>query len=226
MQALVFDAYGTLFDVFSVTALCEEMFPGKGAALAQVWRAKQLQYSLLRSLMGRYVDFWTITGDALAYGCASLGIDQTADPRARLMDAYLRLAPFPDTIPALQALRARGLRLAILSNGSPRMLDAAVVSAGLDGLFDAVISVDALGVYKPSPAVYALPGARLSLPSASIGFVSSNGWDVAGATSAGLRAIWVRRASTDPAEVLGTDAAGSVLSLTDLLAVVDGERGL
>ena len=124
MKAIAFDAYGTLFDVFSITALGEELFPGKGDALAQLWRLKQLQYSTLRSLMGRHRDFWGLTEDGLVYAAKSLGLDLTADKRRRLLDAYLTLAAFADVKPGLQALRERGLRLAILSNGEPRMLEA------------------------------------------------------------------------------------------------------
>lgn len=226
MRALVFDAYGTLFDVFSVTALCEELFPGKGTALAQVWRAKQLQYSLLRTLMDRYVDFWTITGDALTYGCASLGAELTADRRSRLMEAYLHLSVFSDVVPALTALQTRGCRLAVLSNGSPDMLRSAVTHAGLDRLLEQVISVDPLGVYKPSPVVYAQAGARLGLTADDIGFVSSNGWDVAGAASAGLRAFWIQRSAAETAEVLGAGPSAILRSLADLLPIADAERAL
>jgi 2-haloacid dehalogenase len=116
LKGFVFDAYGTLFDVFSVTALCEQLFPGKGSALAQLWRVKQLQYSMMRSLMGRHRDFWRLTEDGLVYACKSLGLELTADARARLLQAYLSLAVFPDVKPGLEALKRLGLRLAILSS--------------------------------------------------------------------------------------------------------------
>src|SRR4029077_18790062 len=132
INALAFDAYGTLFDVFSVTARCEQLFPGSGAALTQVWRAKQLQYSLLRSLMGRYEDFWQLTEDALLYASQSLKLELSATKQQELMDAYLNLAVFPDVGPGLVARKKRGLRLAILSNGAPTMLEAAVKNAGID----------------------------------------------------------------------------------------------
>ena len=155
--------------------------------------------------------------------CSSdLGVALTAEHRARLMDAYLRLTPFPDVAPTLESLRARGMRLAILSNGSPHMLDRAVTHAGLGHLFDAVISVDPLGVYKPSPVVYAQAGARLALPTDAIGFVSSNGWDVAGAASAGLQAFWVQRSAVEPAEVLGFGASATVSSLAGLIPILGG----
>ncbi len=121
----MFDAYGTLFDVFSVTSLCEQMFPGKGLALATTWRAKQLQYTLLRSMMNRYKDFWQVTQDGLVYAAHALKLDLTADKRTRLMDAYMTLAAFPDVKSGLQQLKAMGLRLAVLSNGEPKMLQSA-----------------------------------------------------------------------------------------------------
>src|SRR4051812_35958408 len=136
MQALAFDAYGTLFDVYSVAALCDELFPGHGAALAQGWRAKQLQYSLLRSVMNRYKDFAQVTQDALVYACRALQLELTPERRTWLMDAYMTLAAFPDVKPALQQLKSIGVRLAILSNGEPRMLRAATASAGLADLLD------------------------------------------------------------------------------------------
>jgi len=172
VKGFVFDAYGTLFDVYSVGALGERLFPGHGAALAQLWRAKQLQYSLLRSLMGRHRDFWGLTEDGLVYACKALGLDLTADARERLLGAYLTLAAFPDVKPGLEALRERGLRLAILSNGEPKMLEAAAQSAGILPLLDRILSVEEVGVFKPSPRVYALAPARLGASSAELGFVS------------------------------------------------------
>src|SRR5678815_1220768 len=130
IKALVFDAYGTLFDVFSVTSLCEQMFPGNGTALAMVWRSKQLQYTLLRSMMNRYEDFWQVTRDGLVYAANALRLDLDVDKRTRLMDAYMTLAAFPDVKPGLQQLKAMGLRLAVLSNGAPEMLESAARSAG------------------------------------------------------------------------------------------------
>lgn len=127
IKAFAFDAYGTIFDVFSVTSLCEQLFPGKGTALAQLWRAKQLQYSLLRSLMGRHKDFWKVTGEGLMYTSKSLGLELTPDKRAQLMEAYLHLDTFPDVKPGLTELKKKGLKLAILSNGEPKMLQAAAV---------------------------------------------------------------------------------------------------
>jgi 2-haloacid dehalogenase len=217
MKAFVFDAYGTLFDVLSVTSLCELLFPGSGTALAVLWRSKQLQYSLLRSLMDRYADFWQVTQDALVYATRALQLDLTAEKRVQLMDAYRTLHAFADVKPGLQQLKSEGLRLAILSNGAPQMLESATRSAGIADLLDCVISVDDVKVFKPSPLVYALASARLSVPVSDIGFVSSNGWDVAGATSAGLTAFWMQRAAADPPEELGYKAAHVVHAVTDLV---------
>ncbi len=216
IEAFAFDAYGTLFDVFSVTALCEELFPGTGGALAQRWRAKQLQYSLLRSLMGRHRDFWLVTEDALAYAARSLELDLTDARRARLMDAYLSLEAFPDVRPGLEALRARGVRLAILSNGEPRMLEAAARSAGIDTLLDTIISVEEVKIFKVSPRVYNLGLERLGVGRAALGFVSSNSWDIAGAASAGLTTFWIQRSAAEPPEELGFAATRVVAAITDL----------
>ena len=216
IEAFAFDAYGTLFDVFSVTALCEELFPGDGDALAQRWRAKQLQYSLLRSLMGRHRDFWLVTGDALVNAAAGLGLDLTPARRDRLMEAYLTLAAFPDVRPGLEALRDRGVKLAILSNGEPRMLEAAARSAGIDTLLDAIISVEEVKIFKVSPRVYNLGPERLEVDQSALGFVSSNGWDVAGAASAGLTTFWIQRTAGEPPEELGFEAHHVVSAITDL----------
>ena len=222
IDAVAFDAYGTLFDVFSVTALCDELFPGNGPGLAQLWRAKQLQYSLLRSLMGRHKDFWEVTEDALVYASKSLGLDLTSARRERLMEAYLTLTAFPDVKPGLEALRARGVRLAILSNGEPRMLEAAARSAGIDSLLDAVISVEEIKIFKVSPRVYQLGLERLEVDRTAMGFVSSNSWDVNGAASAGLTTFWIQRAASEPPEELGFDATRVVSAITDLVPVIRG----
>lgn len=220
LKVLVFDAYGTLFDVLSVTSLCEQLFPGKGGALAQLWRAKQLQYSLLRSMMDRYKDFWQVTEDGLVYAANSLKLELTADRRRQLMESYLRLATFPDVKPGLQSLKDMGLRLAILSNGEPKMLDAVATNAGVRAMLDAVISVDEVRIFKPSPRVYALVPARLGVGNDQAGFVSSNSWDVSGAASAGLTAFWIQRLPGEPPEELGYPAARVVRAITDLPALV------
>jgi len=216
MKALVFDAYGTLFDVYSVASLCEQLFPGNGNALAALWRVKQLQYSLLRSMMNRYRDFWQLTEDGLVYAAHSLKLDLTPAKRTRLMDAYLTLAAFPDVKPGLEQLKAMGVRLAILSNGEPKMLASAVKSAGIANLLDAVISVDEIKTFKPSPRVYALVEPHMHVNVTETGFVSSNNWDVNGAGSAGLTAFWIQRTAAEPPEELGYPAARVVHAITDL----------
>lgn len=222
IKALAFDAYGTLYDVFSVTALCEELFPGKGNALAQLWRVKQLQYSMMRSLMGRHRDFWQLTGDGLSYAAKSLKLDLTADRRKRLMDAYLSLAAFPDVKPGLQALKKLGLRLAVLSNGEPKMLAAAAKSAGIADLLDRNISVEEVKIFKPSPRVYNLGPEKLNVTNPELGFVSSNSWDAAGAASAGLITFWIQRSAAEPPEELGYGANHVVKAITDLAPLVRG----
>jgi 2-haloacid dehalogenase len=220
VKAFAFDAYGTLFDVLSVTALCERLFPGRGAALAQLWRVKQLQYSLLRSLMGRHRDFWRLTEDGLVYACRSLGLELTAEARAALLDAYLVLSAFPDVKPGLEALRRQGLRLGILSNGEPRMLEAAARSAGILPLLDDIVSVEEVKVFKPSPRVYNLATERLGVRNAELGFVSSNSWDIAGAASAGLTTLWIQRSAAEPPEELGFAAGRVVHTITELVPLV------
>jgi 2-haloacid dehalogenase len=212
----VFDAYGTLFDVYSITSLCEQLFPGNGNALAIMWRAKQLQYSLLRSMMNRYEDFWQLTEDGLVYSARSLKLDLTHEKRARLIDGYLTLAAFPDVKGGLEELKRFGVRLAILSNGEPRMLAAAVKSAGIAHLLDALISVDEIKTFKPSPRVYGLIEPHLKVSARETVFVSSNSWDVNGAGAAGLTAFWIQRAAAEPPEELGYPAARVVHAITDL----------
>ena len=219
MKAFVFDAYGTLFDVFSISALCEQLFPGHGKDLSQMWRRKQLEYSWLRSLMGRYRDFWGLTEDALVYSANSLKVDLPAAARAQLMESYLHLAAFPDVKPGLNDLKQAGLRLAILSNGEPKMVAAAVESARLGDLIDDIFSVDSVKIFKPSPRVYDLLSSGLKLEKDEIGFVSSNNWDVNGAGSAGLHTFWLRRSMETPEE-LGYPAARSISALTELRSFV------
>ena len=213
IQTLAFDAYGTLFDVHSVISTCNDLFPDKGPALSQLWRAKQLEYTWLRSLMGRYEDFWQVTESALAFACRSLQLACPPATRQRLMDGYLHLDPFPEVRQALQSL-AR-YKLVILSNGSPRMLAAVVENAGLKDVFADVISVDEVKIFKPSPRVYELASRHLKLPQGAIGFISSNFWDIAGARSFGLWTCWMNRAKA-PEEELGFRPDAVIASLADL----------
>jgi len=216
MKALVFDAYGTLFDVFSVRAMCDRLFPGFGDVLAQRWRAKQIQYTLLRSLMGRYRDFWGLTEDALVHSAKALQLDLTAPSRAQLMESYLHLDSFPDVKPGLEQLAGLGLRLAILSNGTGRMLSAVVERAGIRDLLDAIISVDYVNIFKPSPHVYRLTTIYLNVDGSETGFVSSNNWDIHGAGSAGLRTFWIQRSGDEAPEELGYPATHVVGAITEL----------
>ena len=222
IKALAFDAYGTLFDVFSVTALCEQLFPANGNQLAQVWRLKQLQYSLLRSLMGRHRDFWGLTEDGLVWASKSLQLDLTADKKKQLMDAYLQLAVFPDVKPGLEALKGQRIRLAILSNGEPKMLQAAAKSAGIHDLLDEIISVEEVKIFKPSPRVCNLAPERLKVTNTELGFVSANNWDVTGASSAGLRTFWIQRSTAEVTEELGFQIDTTLKAITELAPLLRG----
>jgi 2-haloacid dehalogenase len=177
-----------LFDVHSVIAHCNRKFPGQGAELSKLWRTKQLEYTWLRSLTERYEDFWTVTQSALAFACRSLTLPCPPETCEELMESYLRLETFPEVKPALDKLSQH--KLAILSNGSPKMLSGAEESAGLRGVFTAVISADEVKIYKPSPRVYGLISQRLGVPERTVGFVSSNFWDIAGAKTCGFWTCW------------------------------------
>lgn len=211
-RGYVFDAYGTLFDVHSVVEAGREITIDPNA-LSVLWRQKQLEYTWLRSLMDRYEDFWAVTEAALRFSIRRLGLPASEAQIGRLMDAYLSLACFPEVRPALDRLAGR--RHAILSNGAPAMLAAAIASSGLAGYFDHVLSVDAVKVFKPSPRVYALGPAALGIPARELLFVSSNGWDVAGAKAYGYRVAWCNRAGA-PAEELGVRADLVISGLDEL----------
>ena len=191
IQAGVFDAYGTLFDFASAAAACRELPRGKASELTRLWRDKQLQYTWLRAAQGRHADFWRVTGDALDYALEALQIDrQLRDP---LMQLYLRLAAFAEVPEVLRRLKRSTLKTAILSNGTPKMLKAAVTNAGLADTLDFVLSVEEAGVYKPHPKVYQLAADRLQLARPAILFVSSNGWDAHAASAFGFRVVWCNR---------------------------------
>ncbi|MBM3948771.1 MAG: haloacid dehalogenase type II [SAR202 cluster bacterium] len=217
VKAVVFDAYGTLFDVRSVAASCEATFPSRGDALTGLWRVKQFEYTWLLSLMGGYEDFQSVTGRALRFSCRSLGLSLDKRAEARLMGEYLKLEPFPEVSSALQALS--GYRLAMLSNGSPDMLRAVVEHAGLSDVFEQVISVDELRVYKPSPKVYRLACRKLGLRAGDIGFVSSNSFDVVGAKRFGLKVFWVNRSGA-PLDELDATPDAVLNSLADLVTAL------
>jgi len=211
VDALVFDAYGTLYDVHSVIRRCETCFPGKGMQLSQLWRVKQLEYTWQRSLMQRYAPFSQVTREALAYSCAALGLELSVERMEALMSEYLRLEPFAEVPAALERL---SMKRAILSNGSPDLLDPLVRNSGLK--FDAVLSVDELKIFKPAPHVYELAVKRLRVPKERIGFVSSNCWDALGAKSYGFRVYWINRGGA-PLDRLGFTPDEQVKSLDEVL---------
>jgi 2-haloacid dehalogenase len=213
VRAVVFDAYGTLFDVHSVVAACREV-TADPEALSRQWRAKQLEYTWLRSLMGRYEDFWEVTRSALRFALRRLQVEATEAQVGRLMDAYLSLNAFPEVPDTLRALRPRHT-LAILSNGSPRMLQAAVESSGLAPHLHHVLSVDGLRTYKPDPRVYDLASRTLGIPKNTVAFVSSNSFDVIGAKAFGFRVCWCNRAGA-PLDDLGLAPDATVRRLDEL----------
>ena len=192
IRACVFDAYGTLFDFASAAARCADIPEERRAALTALWRDKQLQYTWLRSLQGRYVDFWQVTGEALDFAPESLNL-ATPGVSERLMELYLGLQPFPEVPSVLRVLREAGFRTAILSNGSPRMLETLVARSKLNDAFDAVLSVEAVRVFKTHPKVYQYALDSLGLPAKAIAFQSSNAWDAHAASDFGLRVVWCNR---------------------------------
>ena len=215
ISALVFDAYGTLFDVHSVTRLAESLFPGKGAALSGAWRSKQLEYTWLRSLMGRYEDFSRVTRSALEWSLESLRIEADENALRALTDEYRRLAPFPEVRGVIESL-SQARPLAILSNGHPEMLEAVVDHNGLRPFFrGGILSVHPAHVFKPHASVYRIAEEVLGVPRTMMGFVSSNGWDAAGAKAFGLRAFWVNRGGA-PIERLGVRPDAVVADLSEL----------
>ena len=215
--AVAFDLYGTLLEVASVGRAAAQVTEDP-AALVDLWRTKQLEYSWLRSLMGRYQDFWATTGDALDYSLERLGISVDADSRARLLDAWLDVSVYPEVPGALEALGA-GRRLGVLSNGNPEMLEAGLAAAALRDRFEHVLSVDEVGVFKPHPSVYELAVKAFQLPAEQILFVSSNPWDAAGARTFGFPVAWVNRAGV-PFERLGVTPNFIVANLAELAEAV------
>jgi len=215
-RAVLFDAYGTLFDVYSVALVAEQMFPGRGNALATLWRDKQIEYTRLVSMSGRYRPFWELTRAGLRYAAQRLGLALAPAHEERLMNQYHHLSAFPENLEVLQALRARGVRAGVLSNGDPQMLAVAVRSAGLGALLDPVLSVHETQRYKTDPTCYALGPQALGLAAAQILFVSSNAWDAIGATWYGYTTLWVNRSGLPP-EALDTEPTRTGSSLRDVL---------
>ena len=218
VTACVFDAYGTLFDFASAARGCRDVLGDGIDRFSALWRDKQLQYTWLRAAQGRHADFWQVTGDALDFTLDSLGLAQ-AGLRERLMRLYLTLEPFPEVPSVLEPLKSAGVRTAILSNGSPMMLEAVVKNARLDGLFDAVLSVEDAGVFKPHPKVYQLAVDRLRVPAHAIAFQSSNAWDAHAASAFGMQVVWCNRYG-QRAERLPGQPDREVTSLAELPALV------
>ncbi len=206
IKAIVFDAYGTLFDVHSVSAGTEKLFPGRGAELAALWREKQIEYTHLRTLSSRYADFWGVTGDALRFCCERLELRALERDHECLMSEYLRLAPFAETVSALLHMRSAGVPLAILSNGTREMLDPVIKAAGIEDLFEHVLSADQVKKFKTAPEVYQLGPDAFGCRADEILFVSSNGWDVCGATWFGYTTFWINRGNR-PRERLDAECA-------------------
>jgi 2-haloacid dehalogenase len=209
IQALAFDAYGTLFDVYSIGARAEKLFPGHGTALAALWRDKQIEYTRLRTMCSMYKPFWEVTQDALVFSCKKLELDLTLEAQNALMGQYAKLQAFPENLDVLHALQEMGLKLAILSNGNPQMLASAVQAAGMDNVFHHVLSAETVKKFKTAPEVYQLAPDVFGLSPRNILFVSSNCWDVCGATWFGYTSFWVNRSGA-PLEELGVapDATG------------------
>lgn len=219
IKAVVFDAYGTLFDVHSVASLAEQLFPGKGEALSQLWRQKQLEYSWLRAMSQRYKPFLEITRDALRYAALRLGLALVPQAEAGLMNQYASLSAFPESRAAIGGLKALGLPLGILTNGNREMIDISLRSAGMTGLFERVLTSEAVESFKTIDSVYALAGAAFGCRDREILFVSSNGWDAIGAHWHGFRSFWINRAGA-PLEQLDTRPDHVGTALTDVLEVV------
>ena len=220
IEVAVFDAYGTLFDVHAATRALASELGDRMEPLSRLWRQKQLEYTWLRSLMRAHADFWQVTEDALDYALAATGGPD--DPlRQRLLDLYLTLDAYPEVKDVLTKLRAGGLKTAILSNGSPKMLQAAVDHAGLDELLDDILSVEPMQTFKPTPVVYRLPSVRFGVLDRHVAFMTANAWDAAGASEAGLRVVWVNRFAQPP-ERLPTQPEAEISDLGQLPDVLIG----
>lgn len=218
IRAVVFDAYGTLFDVHSVAGLAEQLFPGSGDALSRLWRQKQLEYSWLRAMSGRYKPFQEITRDALRFAAGQLALSMRPVHEAGLMDQYASLPAFPENLSTLRALKAAGLPLGILSNGNREMIEASVRNAGMTGIFEHLLSSQDVETFKTTATIYALAPSAFGCPAREILFVSSNCWDAIGARWYGYTSFWINRTGA-PLEQLDTqpDYMGNLL--TDVLAV-------
>ena len=221
VRAIAFDALVT-FDPRPIFGLAEQLFPGRGAELSNLWRTRQFEYTWLRALSGRYADFWKVTEDALVYAAAAAKLELTPEKREQLMRAYLAIKAYPDVLPALQTLHGAGIRLGFLSNMTQEMLKAGILNSGLEGLFEQVLSTDRLQTYKPDPRAYQMAIDAFGLGRDEIVFAAFGGWDAAGAKSFGYRTFWANRLGLPVEELdVGPDAIGP--SLADLVTFV--ERG-
>lgn len=218
VKACVFDAYGTLLDVNAAAERCRGELGGKAGPLAEIWRAKQLQYTWLTSLMGRHMDFLDITGRGLDYAMESLGLEDQG-LRDQLMELYVVLDAYPEVPAMLGVLKGAGMKTAILSNGTPGMLNSAAEEAGIKAELDEILSIEEVGIYKPDPRVYQLAVDRLGVAKENICFVSSNGWDATGAAAFGFQVAWVNRAGLVQ-EKLGFDPTVVLKDLTGLAELV------
>jgi 2-haloacid dehalogenase len=218
IDACVFDAYGTLFDFNSAASAARDELGDDWQRFSDLWRLKQLQYTWLRGLAQHHAGFWQVTGDALDFALATLKIERPG-LRERLMNLYLQLSAYPEVPAMLRELKGRGMKLAILSNGTPPMLAAVVANSGLDGVFDAVLSVEEVGVFKPHPSVYRLAAERLQIAPARICFLSSNGWDAYSAKAFGFQVIWCNRFG-QAAERIPSTPDGEIADLSALPAIV------
>jgi 2-haloacid dehalogenase len=218
IRACVFDAYGTIFDFNSAAARCRDALGDKATSVSALWRDKQIQYTWLRSLMGRHADFWQVTGEALDYVLDALDV-RTPGIKERLLDCYLTLDCFPEVPELLKRLKAEGLKTAILSNGSPKMLAAAVAGAKLGPLLDAVLSVEEVGIFKPDMRIYRLAADRLGLAPSAISFQSSNAWDAHGAGVFGFKVAWCNRYGQRPERLPGKPDA-EIRTLAELPALL------
>ena len=220
IEACVFDAYGTLFDVNSAARTAQDWLGEKWQPLAEMWRAKQLQYTWLRGLAGHHADFWQVTGEALDFALSTLQLEDSA-LRARLLNLYMVLSAYPEVPDTLKRLKTAGRKLAILSNGTPAMLAAAAANAGIVDLLDAILSVEEVKVYKPHPAVYGLACERLNVVAARVCFLSSNAWDAYSAKAFGFRVIWCNRFGQAPERIPETPDA-QIATLAELPDIVLG----
>lgn len=223
ISAIAFDAYGTLFDVYSISEQADKLFPGKGRVLAELWRDKQIEYTRLRTMCSMYKPFWEVTQDALLFSCQKLGLELNLDAQNTLMGQYARLKAFPENLSVLQALQAQDMKMSILSNGNLHMLQSAVDAAGMQGIFSHLLSVEVVKKFKTAPEAYQMAPDVFGVPAKNILFVSSNCWDACCATWFGYTTFWVNRQNA-PLEQLGVTPHGTGRTLQDLIPFIAKHR--